>query len=221
MLEGLLFDLDGTLTITDPLHYRVWREALGEHDIEIDESFYRARIGGRLNPDIVRDLLPTLTPEASSQFIEHKEAHFRALAGGLTTLPGLDQLLAWSDAQGLARALVTNAPGENARFMLKVLGLESAFRTVILGEDAPAGKPDPLPYRIALERLDIASEAALAFEDSPAGVRSAVAAGIPTVGIVSMHGADELLSHGALMVIPDFNDSRLWELLHSSRAVSV
>lgn len=213
MLEGLLFDLDGTLTITDPLHYRVWREVLGEHDIELDEPFYRARIGGRLNPDIVRDLLPELTPEASNQFIEHKEARFRALAGGLTALPGLDQLLAWTDAQGLARALVTNAPGENARFMLKVLGLESAFRTVILGEDAPAGKPDPLPYRIALERLSIASEAALAFEDSPSGIRSAVAAGIPTVGIASMHGADELLSHGALMVISDFNDTRLWELL--------
>ncbi|MBW4698964.1 MAG: HAD family phosphatase [Aphanocapsa lilacina HA4352-LM1] len=216
MLAALLFDLDGTLADTDPLHFQAWQELLGEFGMTIDRAFYRARVSGRINPDIVKELLPALSPEQSHRFIERKEGRFRELATGLEPLAGALDVLDWAKGLGLKYALVSNAPGGNARFMLKALKLETAFATTVLGEEVAAGKPDPTPYRVALERLGVSASQSLAFEDSPSGVRSAVGAGIPTVGIATTHPPENLIELGAKLVIPSFDDPRLWVLLRSS-----
>ena len=109
--------------------------------------------------------------------------------------------------------MVTNAPRNNAVHTLEVLELTSTFPTVILAEDAPPGKPDPAPYQIALTRLGVDREKAIAFEDSTTGIRSAVAAGIYTIGVTSTHSSKILLEAGASMAIADFNSEELWSLI--------
>lgn len=213
MLAALLFDLDGTLANTDPIHMQAWREELAPHGLQIDEPFYRANISGRLNPHIVADLLPELDEGEASSLIERKEARFRDSAARLERLAGLDDLLRWAGDRGLDIALVTNAPADNARFMLSALGLSDTFPLVVLGADAPPGKPDPAPYRKALERLGVPGTDALAFEDSEAGVRSASGAGIEVVGVATTHPAEALHRVGAHLVVPDFEDERLWSRL--------
>lgn len=215
ILAATFFDLDGTLANTDPIHFLTWQELLRNYDLEIDEAFYKSRISGRLNPVIVQDILPHLTLSEGKQVADEKEAHFRRLATELQSLPGLSDVLAWTETCRLQRALVTNAPRENAEFMLEVLGLIQTFPLVILAEDAPAGKPDPAPYLLALKRLGVKPDEALAFEDSPSGIRSAVAAGIYTIGVASTHPPQNLYDAGATMVISDFTDSQLWSFLQS------
>lgn len=85
---------------------------------------------------------------------------------------------------------------------------------VIAGEDI-AGKPDPAPYQVALNNLGIQATDAIALEDSPSGIRSAVGAGIRTIGIASTHNLLVLQEIGAFMAIPDFTDLQLWTLLNS------
>ncbi|MDM7325482.1 MAG: HAD family phosphatase [Thermus sp.] len=203
MLKALLFDLDGTLADTDPLHLLAWREALAPFGIRVDEAFYRKRISGRLNPDIVKDLLG-LAGEDARELIEAKEARFRRLAQGLKPMPGLMDLLEKARAQGLTWGVVTNAPKANAHHVLKSLGLDPPL--LVLAEEVGRGKPDPLPYRVALERLGILPQEALAFEDSPSGVRSAAGAGIPTYALLTGHAPEGLLSSGAIGVLRDFRD---------------
>jgi beta-phosphoglucomutase-like phosphatase (HAD superfamily) len=84
---------------------------------------------------------------------------------------------------------------------------------MIFGEELHAGKPDPLPYRLALRDLQVEAPAALAFEDSITGLRSATGAGLRTVGVATSQSADALLGAGASIVIRDFSDRGLWELL--------
>lgn len=203
-LAAILYDLDGTLANTDPLHYQAWHDFLLGYDLEIDETFYKTRISGRLNPAIVADLLPQLTVEEGEQFAAAKEACFRELATQLTPLPGLLDLVHWAKQQGLKQAVVTNAPPENAHFMLRALHLETAFDALVLAEEVGIGKPDPAPYRFALEQFGITADQAVAFEDSPSGVRSAVAAGIPTIGIASTQAPSVLYGVGASLVVADF-----------------
>lgn len=216
MLTAILFDLDGTIVNTDPIHYQAWQQMLLRYDVEIDEVFYKSRISGRLNPEIVKDILPELSVAEGVKFADEKEALFRQLASHLQPLDGFAELIAWTEAHKLKRALVTNAPRLNAEFMLEVLGITEAFEQIVLADDCVAGKPDPAPYQVALSQLKITAETAIALEDSPSGIRASVGAGIRTVGIASTHDPKILQEIGAFMAIPDFTDLRLWTLLNSS-----
>jgi beta-phosphoglucomutase len=187
MIQALLLDLDGTLINNDPLHYQAWQEILLRYDLKINRDFYQQRISGKLNPDIVKDLLPQLSLRESQDFIAEKEANYRTLAKNIQLLAGLEKLIDWAKKRNIKLALVTNAPRKNTRFILELLKLETTFDRVVLGEDVAIGKPDPTPYRVALEQLELAPNEAIAFEDSPSGIRSAVGAGLFTVGIASTH----------------------------------
>lgn len=220
MLAAILFDLDGTLVNTDPLHFQAWQEILLEHGLEIDKVFYQSRISGRLNPIIIQDILPHLSLDEGEKFAEDKEARFRELAPSLKPLCGLERILEWTKEHSLKRGLVTNAPRKNVDFLLEILELAEIFDAVFVAEeDVTAGKPDPALYKLALERLNVTPELALAFEDSPSGILSAVGAGIRTIGIASTHDPQKLSDVGAFKVIPNFADPSLWSLLFKETQV--
>lgn len=215
MLDAILFDLDGTLTHTDPLHFQTWQDALKTVDMTIDRDFYDSRISGRVNPEIVKDILPQLPLEEGLAIAEDKEKRFREMGAEIQRLAGLDKMLAWIAQKELKPAVVSNAPRQNAEFMLNALDLESTFPLVILAEDVSHGKPDPASYCEALTQLEIDPQNAIAFEDSPSGVKAASNAGIYTIGITSTHDAAKLVEVGAAWTIDDFTESRLWDYLES------
>ncbi|NET02099.1 MAG: HAD-IA family hydrolase [Sphaerospermopsis sp. SIO1G2] len=218
MLTAILFDLDGTIVNTDPIHYQAWREMLLNYSVEIDETFYKSRISGRLNPDIIKDILPHLSLAEADKFADDKEAMFRDRASHLKPMDGFLELIKWTEKQDIKRALVTNAPRLNAEFMLDILGIKQFFHTIVLADDCIAGKPDPEPYKVALSKLGITAQKAVALEDSPSGIFAAVAAQIPTIGVTSTHDPQILENLGAFMTISDFTNLRLWTWLDSSIA---
>jgi HAD superfamily hydrolase (TIGR01509 family) len=213
MLRALLFDLDGTISDTDPLHLRAWQEFLAGRDFQVDEEFYRQRITGRTTPAVVRDIFPDLSDEDVAGYSDRKEAIFRRMAAEMKAVAGLCDVLDRAHERSWKCALVTNGSRENATFMLRIIGIDNRFDVLVFGEELRAGKPDPLPYRMALEQLHLEPTQALAFEDSIAGLRSATGAGLRTVGLATSQSADDLLAAGATLVIKDFRDRGLWELL--------
>ena len=104
--------------------------------------------------------------------------------------------------------------------MLKILHLQDKFDQVVIAGEIGIPKPDPAPYQYILNCFGLKPDQAIAFEDSPSGMRAAVGAGIPTVGIASTQEPSKLYDLGAILVIPDFTDSRLWELLDNSVVVN-
>ena len=213
MYRALLFDLDGTLAETDSLHLPTWVNVLRPYGIEIDEEFYRERISGRSNSKIVEDLLPDLSAKEGRGLADAKEASFRERADELEPLPGLLDFMREAKDRGLSLALVTNAPEENVEAMLLALELREFFDEVVLSDEVGPVKPDPAPYRAALNRLGVAPEEALAFEDSTSGIASSVGVGIPTVGIASTQAPETLEDAGAFMVAADFADPELRRLV--------
>jgi HAD superfamily hydrolase (TIGR01509 family) len=209
LYSALLFDLDGTLAETDSLHLPTWVDVLRPYGIELDEAFYRERISGRSNSKVVKDLLPYLSTGEGRRLADAKEASFRERAHELEPLPGLLDFMEEAKNRGLSLALVTNAPEENVEAILLALELGEFFDKVVLSDEVGPVKPDPAPYRAALDKLGVAPEEALAFEDSPSGIASAVGAGIPTVGIASTQAPETLLQAGAFTVARDFTDPEL------------
>lgn len=216
---ALLFDLDGTMLMTDPIHMGVFAELLASRGLTVDEDFYMAHIHGRLNVDFFAEFLPDEPdPEALSDL---KEAEFRRrLPRPYPSMPGVMDLLRDAELRGWVLGVVTNAKRENAEAMLSAIGARHHFDVVVSGEECADGKPHPAPYLEALRLLGTCPDRTIAFEDSPAGVRSAAAAGIHTVGIRSSLDDAALRAAGAKTTIQDFTDPALEAILHRLTGVA-
>ncbi|KAF3449504.1 hypothetical protein FNV43_RR10232 [Rhamnella rubrinervis] len=128
-LEAVLFDVDGTLCDSDPIHHYAFREMLQEigfnGGVPITEEFFIENIAGRHNDDIARRLFPDDIPRGL-KFAEDKEAMFRRLVKEqLKPIDGLYRLKKWIEDRGLKRAAVTNAPRPNADLMDSVSGIKA------------------------------------------------------------------------------------------------
>lgn len=213
MLEALLFDLDGTLTDTDTLHLQAVQQLLREQGRELSEAEFDAHVSGRANADMCRYLFPGRPVAEHEAFADRKEARFRALSPTLQPTAGLERLLTHAERRGIGMAVVTNAPRANAQHMLAAMGLAERFEHVLVAEELARAKPDPLPYLTGLERLGARADHALAFEDSVPGVTAASRAGILTVGLSTSQAPQVLLEAGAQLVVRNFDDERLWQLI--------
>ncbi len=226
VLEGLLFDIDGTLVDSDPTHFLVFQELLLREPsvnggLPIDHAFFRERISGRQNLQIMSDLFPAWEPEAAAAWSLQKEARFRERAAATmlaSKAAGLDKLRAWADARGLPRCAVTNAPRLNAEAILKGIGYWGWFgdgAELVIGDECARAKPDPLPYVLGAGKLGVPPERCIVFEDSPAGARAGHAAGCTVVGLMSGNSREALSAAGCALVVSDFDSPELWAFLGS------
>lgn len=216
MLTALLFDLDGTLTDTDTLHLQAFRQLLRDYDgRELTQAQFDSQISGRANGPLFAELFPKAGAHECLALADRKEALFRELAPALEPMPGLLRLLDYAQAVCIEMCVVTNAPRLNAEHMLNAMGLGAHFEHVLVAEELERPKPDPLPYLTGLQRLGATAEQALAFEDSLPGVKAASGAGIFTVGVATTQTAERLMAAGARLVVDDFDDPRLWEVIET------
>ena len=216
-IRALLFDMDGVIVDSNPLHRAAWAEYTQRFGI-IATSDMQNRMYGRRNDEIVRDFLGAdLTDTQVHEHGKAKEQLFRErMASHLQTslLPGVREFLA---AHGnLGRAIATNAEAANLNFVLDGADLRLYFDVALSGEDVMRPKPDPEIYLLAAERLKTAPATCVVFEDSAAGVEAGVAAGMRVVGISSTH---ETLA-GASLMIRDFRDPALANWLTSARSAN-
>ncbi|KAG9452978.1 hypothetical protein H6P81_005882 [Aristolochia fimbriata] len=217
-LETVLFDIDGTLCDSDPLHHDAFREMLQEigfnGGVPIDEQFFIDNIAGRHNEDICHILFPDWDLEKSLKFMDDKEAMFRRLAKEkLKPVNGLHKLCKWIEERGFKRAAVTNAPRENAELMVSILGLSEFFQFIIIGGECERAKPFPDPYIKALQVLKASPDHTIIFEDSVSGIKAGVAAGVPVVGITTRNPENILMEAKPTFLIKDYEDPKLWEAL--------
>ncbi|RWR87347.1 haloacid dehalogenase-like hydrolase domain-containing protein Sgpp isoform X1 [Cinnamomum micranthum f. kanehirae] len=217
-LEAILFDIDGTLCDSDPIHYYAFRELLQEigfnGGIPITEEFFSQNLSGKHNEDICYVLFPEWDLEKSMKFMDDKEAMFRRLAvDQLKPVNGLHKLCKWIEDRGLKRAAVTNAPRENAELMISILGLSNFFELLVVGSECERAKPFPDPYLKGLQGIKASPDHTFVFEDSASGIRAGVAAGMPVVGLTTRNPETLLMEAGATFLIKDYEDPKLWGAL--------
>ena len=207
---ALLFDIDGTLADTDPLHLEAFNRAFAPFGEVFDRARFSSQLQGLANIDIARTILPQLSPEEGMAVLDHKEAVFRDLAANeIHAVPGLFALLDAADAAGLAMAAVTNAPRANAELILTGLGITHRFGALVIGAELAHGKPHPMPYLEGLRLLGASADHSVAFEDSRTGIMSARAAGLATVGIRTSLGDPALRAAGAVLTAGSYADPDL------------
>ncbi|KAF3445651.1 hypothetical protein FNV43_RR10827 [Rhamnella rubrinervis] len=144
-LEAILFDIDGTLCDSDPIHHYAFREMLQEvgfnGGIPITEEFFIQNISGKHNEHLCRTLLPDWDLQRARKFFVDKRSHvskvnFNKLLASeqLEPVKGLKKLCKWIEDQGLKRGAVTNAPRPNGELILSILNLSNFFETLVIGD---------------------------------------------------------------------------------------
>lgn len=215
-LKALIFDVDGTLAETEEVHRQAFNGAFKAFGLPWawDQGLYRQLLAVSGGRERIRHFIDTCGPEEAEKAIAKlPEIHARKTALYSKMIddrrarlrPGVERLIEEASSRGLKIALVTTSSVANAEALvianLEVSGLD-LFDAIVGGNSVPAKKPAPDIYRMALERLGLPARNCVVFEDSPNGLKSAMAAGLRTVVTPSTFtqgaefpGAFALLSH--------------------------
>ncbi len=212
---ALIFDLDGVIVDSMPVHELAWRRYL--ETLGFDGGDIPARMHGRRNDEIVRDFLGQTIDQNS--VVAHgaaKERVFREMLGEQLREKLVAGIAEWLDhVEGAPIALATNAERANIDFTLDGAGLRRYFDVIVDGSEVSRPKPAPDVYLRAAELLKIAPGNCIVFEDSPVGVAAAVAAGMRVVG-VRTHSSP---LDGVVFSVANFLDPQLDGWLSAQRAV--
>ena len=178
--RAYLFDCDGTVADSMPLHYIAWKQALGEWGCEFDEGLFYSW-GGKPADEIVADLNRmnglSMPVEALSHY---KEGLYFEMLPQLKAVPEvLEHILAQHGR--IPFAVVSGGRRNSVVGSLTALKLLDKFDTIVGAEDYENSKPAPDPFLIAAERLGVAPGNCLVFEDTDLGIQAATAAGMASV----------------------------------------
>ncbi|ABB31582.1 HAD-superfamily hydrolase, subfamily IA, variant 3 [Geobacter metallireducens RCH3] len=210
MLSAVIFDFDGIIVDTEPLHYRAFQAILEPLGLGYAWEEYVNLYMGFDDRDAFREAFRvhgrTLNDHELELLIDRKAAAFQEIiSSGVAPYPGVVELIRSINGT-FPLALCSGALRCDILPILAGLGLSNAFDVMVTAEEVTASKPDPASYALAVERLaaafvdrGILPGRCIAIEDTPAGIASATGAGIPVIAVTNSYPA-EMLS-GAVRVV--------------------
>ena len=177
-----LFDCDGTVADSMPLHYVAWSKALSEWNCAFDEKKFYAW-GGMPIVEIISALNREQGLQMPvAQVAERKEALYFELLPQLKAVPEVLEHIEAKHGQ-IPFAVVSGSARDSVESSLKTLKLLDYFDVLVCAGDYARSKPDPEPFLIAAGKLGIAPERCLVFEDTRMGIDAATAAGMVSVRV--------------------------------------
>jgi beta-phosphoglucomutase family hydrolase len=191
---SIIFDMDGVLADTGPIHFKSWAKMAKEDaNVDLSKKFFEETFGEQSIP-ITRKLVG---PEVDQALVEEwanlKEQYYREMVKDkLEPLPGAIDLIKNFKKKGFKLAVGSSGPKENVELLLTTLKIKPYFDVVITAEDVKIGKPAPDVFLIVAKRLNINPENCLVIEDAPVGVEAAKKANMCSIALTTTHAIDEL-----------------------------
>jgi beta-phosphoglucomutase len=218
-IEALIFDMDGTLVDSMPYHEKAWDLMMPELGVSVDRFEFFTWSAGLTNKEIFPRLLGRdVSPTELAHLAEKKESLYRdCYRAVMQPMRGAVELLTRARASGRSTALGTAAPPENITLVIDGLNLREHFPVIVGGADVENGKPDPEIFLRCAEKMGIAPNRCLVFEDTPAGIEAAHRAGMRCVAITTTLNEGQVralpnTSH-LIAAIADFSASEVAALL--------
>jgi beta-phosphoglucomutase len=202
--EAVLFDFDGILVDSEPMHHRAFNEVLEPLGMIFPWKEYVETYMGFDDRDAFREAFRAkgvgLDDATLANLVAAKsDAFLRGLRGGVTAYPGAVSLIESLRAANLPLALCSGALRSDIAPILEQLGIARCFDVIVSADDVRRSKPDPESYALAFARLSdrhgtllTVPGKSVALEDTPAGIRSAKGAGLRVLAVTNSYGAGEL-----------------------------
>ena len=193
MIQAVLFDMDGLIVDTEPIHFKAFKGMMREYGHEIPESLM-AKLVGYPEADNIRDLKVMYKMDApAEEMASRRYGLFMQLirVEPIPVFPGFWEFSEELRRRGLKQAVVSSSTAEQVEVILRRLfeehanegSHESHFDAVVTGDDIANNKPSPDIYLEAARRLEAPPAECLALEDTPAGVEAAAAAGMQVLAV--------------------------------------
>jgi beta-phosphoglucomutase family hydrolase len=180
--RAYLFDCDGTIVDSMPLHYQAWKKVLAEHGAVYEEELFYAW-GGRPIREIIRLLNEMQGLDMPVEEVAHrKEVLYHQLVPTVQPIP---EVVEHIDAKHghIPMAVVSGSRRSSVTASLGAVNLLDKFDVLVCAEDYKNGKPAPDAFLLAAERLGVAPAECLVFEDTDLGIEAATAAGMVSVKV--------------------------------------
>ena len=193
MIDGVIFDMDGTMFDTERMWATFWEPALAALGLPYREGLAEAARGtaGVTTRNVVRQFYgPDCDAEAIVDSL-HQVADEVFFSAPVPKKPGLDALLAWLKARHIPMAVASSSREAMIRHNLDVWGLTQDFTTIVSGQHVAHSKPDPEIFLLTAQKLDVEPARCLVLEDSYNGVRAGAAGGFVTVMVPDLVPADD------------------------------
>lgn len=209
--DAVIFDFDGVIVDTEPLHYRAFQRILEPLDLGFTWEQYVETYMGFDDRDAFAEAFNTkgqqISHEELTRLITSKALIFQeVIRDGVTPYPGVVELITALHSAGVPLAICSGALHSDIMPILEMLNISDCFGIVISADDVAKSKPDPECYRLAYEKLSarcswaaITQSSTIAIEDTPAGIAAAKGACLQVVAVTNSYPR-ERISEAALIV---------------------
>ena len=197
--KGAIFDLDGVIVNTVPLHFKAWKRMFGEYGKEFTMKDYEAKVDGIPRMDGARAVLTEFSREELEKAATKKQEYFLDFLKkeGAKVYDTTVELIKEMRENGIKIAIISSS--KNCPDILKKAGLYPLLDIEINGREIVKGKPDPWIFLEAAKRLNLKSEECIVFEDAVLGVEAGKRADMFTIG-VDRRDAPERLKKADLVI---------------------
>lgn len=197
--KGAIFDLDGIIVNTVPLHFRAWKRMFSEYGKDLTFADYKEKVDGIPRLDGAKAILTDLDKTELGKAAARKQAYYLELVdeGEIEIYHSTVDLIKELKKNSIKVAAASSS--RNCRYILEKSNLTDLFDTIVSGGDFKAGKPDPEIFLLSASKIDLSPSEAIVFEDAKLGVEAAKNGGMFCVG-VAREGNIEFLSQADIVV---------------------
>jgi len=215
----IIFDMDGVLADTGPIHFESWVKMAKEIGFNFTKQFFEETFG-QTTSMITRKLVGSAADKISvERWGQIKEQYYREMIKDkLEPLPGVKNLIQDLKLKGFKLAIGSSGPPENVELLLNTLNIKKCFDIIITAADVNKGKPSPDVFLIMSKKLNLRPEHCLIIEDAPVGIEAAKRANMKCIALTTTHGQEDLKD--AELIVKDLTEIHindillLFEILH-------
>jgi beta-phosphoglucomutase len=199
--KAVLFDMDGVIVDSEPLHVAAFQATLKRYGHELSEEQYKQHFAGRTDEAGFKQYFGFIGENVKLPIImdEKARAYLDLAADQLVPYPGVVEFIRDLAVRKVPLALVTGSLRAEAEVTLKTFGLTDHFKAIVAAEDISRSKPSPEGYLKGADALGFKPADCIVIEDAPSGVKAAKAAGMRCLAVTTTHTEEELKEATALV----------------------